>query len=100
MSDEEISAELDELEFAISQQPEKGKFWEIFRREHLRQTFIACLMNFFQQATGQSFSSQYGTLFVKGLGGVDPFVINMVNNAVNVVGVLMCVLLSDRIGRR
>lgn len=57
-------------------------------------------MNFFQQATGQSFSSQYGAIFVKGLGGVDPFTINMVNNAVNVVGVMICLVLSDRAGRR
>ncbi|KIW18021.1 hypothetical protein PV08_02308 [Exophiala spinifera] len=99
-SDAQLMAELDELETAVAQQPHKGKFMEVFRGTHLRRTMIACMVNFFQQASGQSFSSQYGTLFVKGLGGVDPFTINMVNNAMNVIGIVICLLLSDRFGRR
>ncbi|KIW46759.1 uncharacterized protein PV06_02403 [Exophiala oligosperma] len=99
-SEAQLMAEVNELETAVAQQPQKGKFLEIFKGTHLRRTMIACVVNFFQQASGQSFSSQYGTLFVKGLGGVDAFTVNMVNNAVNVIGILICLLLSDRLGRR
>lgn len=99
-TDQEISSELDELQQAIDDQPKNGRFLDIFKRDNLKRTMLACMMNFFQQATGQSFSSQYGTLFVKSLGGVDAFTINMVNNAVNVAGILVCIVLSDRVGRR
>jgi MFS transporter, SP family, sugar:H+ symporter len=92
--------EIDELEKMILNQPKKGRFLEIFNRSHLRRTMIVALANFFQQATGQSFSSQYGTLFVKSLNSVNPWAFNMGNNAVNVGGIILCLLLSDRIGRR
>lgn len=99
-SDAQLIAELDELETATAENPPKIRSIEIFKGTHLRRTMISCMVNFFQQATGQSFSSQYGTLFVKGLGGVDAFTINMINNAMNVIGILICLLLSDRLGRR
>lgn len=95
-----ILAEVDDLETAIADQPPKGRYLDIFRSENRKQTLIACMVNFFQQATGQSFSSQYGTLFVKGLGGIDAFTVNMLNNAVNVIGIILCLVLSDRLGRR
>ena len=54
----------------------------------------------FQQSTGQSFASQYSDLFVKVLQKVSPGSLNLGTNVVNIGGILLCMLLADRIGRR
>lgn len=99
-ADSLVMEEVEELERMILNQPKKGRFVEIFHCGHLRRTMIVAMANFFQQSTGQSFSSQYGTLFVKSLNSINPWAFNMGNNAVNVGGIIICLLLSDRIGRR
>ena len=55
---------------------------------------------FFQEATGQAFASQYGTIFVKSIGTVNPFDMGLISSAVSGVAVLFSILTVDKIGRR
>tara|TARA_R110002060_G_scaffold16435_2_gene22855 strand:+ start:841 stop:1014 length:174 start_codon:yes stop_codon:yes gene_type:complete len=57
-------------------------------------------MNFFQQATGQAFASTYGTIFIKGLGTINPFNMSIVMSVINLTLVSTGLFLNDRIGRR
>lgn len=57
-------------------------------------------VNFFQQATGQAFASQYGAIFIKSLGTVNPFDMTLINGAVNCFGLVLSLTLVDKIGRR
>jgi SP family sugar:H+ symporter-like MFS transporter len=95
-----VATEIEEMQYAIDQQPKNVKFMQIFSKEHIKRTAIVACANFFQQVTGQSFSSQYGTLFVKSLKTLNAFSVNMGNNAINIGGILVCLALNDRIGRR
>jgi len=61
-SQEEIDSEFRELQFALEHEVEKGSFVEIFKGLNLKRTLLVCAINFFQQATGQAFSSQYGAI--------------------------------------
>lgn len=63
-SDDQIKLEFRELETALSSEVtfEKGKFMELFKGVNLKRTVLVILVNFFQQATGQAFASQYGTI--------------------------------------
>lgn len=61
-SDEEIDNEFRELQYALEHETEKGKFSEIFQGLNLKRTTLVIMCNFFQQATGQAFSSQYGAI--------------------------------------
>lgn len=61
-TDEEIDHEFRELQYALETEVEKGKFVEIFQGLNLKRTFLVVMCNFFQQATGQAFSSQYGAI--------------------------------------
>lgn len=79
---------------------EKGVLADIFKGFNLRRTLIVCMVNFFLQATGQAFASQYGALFIKGLGTVNQFTMSIIASAINcgISGVAM--IMVDSIGRR
>ncbi|PWY93218.1 sugar transporter [Aspergillus sclerotioniger CBS 115572] len=99
-SDEEIAEEFRALQFALAIEPEQGKSHEIFQGANRKRTAIIVIMNFLQQATGQSFVSSYGAVFVKSIGSVNPFDMTIINSVVNVLmlGVNLC--LNDWAGRR
>ena len=57
-------------------------------------------VNFFLQITGNIFANKYGTVYIKSLDSVDPFVMTVVNQLVNLTGVVISMSLVDRVGRR
>lgn len=63
-TEEQIDLEFRELQAALDFENafEKGTFMEMFQGVNLKRTTIVVLVNFFQQATGQAFSSQYGAI--------------------------------------
>ncbi len=61
---------------------------------------VALITQLLNQATGQVFVSQYGTIFVKSLHSIDPFKFNVINNAISCIGPFATILLVDRMGRR
>ncbi|KAL1610693.1 hypothetical protein SLS60_002363 [Paraconiothyrium brasiliense] len=63
-TEEQIDLEFRELQAALDFENafEKGTFGEMFQGINLKRTAIVVLVNFFQQATGQAFASQYGTI--------------------------------------
>ncbi|OKL60827.1 hypothetical protein UA08_03813 [Talaromyces atroroseus] len=106
---EEILAEFSDLSEAVediksARRQREGsrirQFLSIFNRDNLRRTLIVVFLLFFQQSTGQSFASQYGTLFVEALNTINPFSVTLGTNAVDIGGILFCILLADRLGRR
>ncbi|RFU35070.1 hypothetical protein B7463_g1273, partial [Scytalidium lignicola] len=80
--------------------PRIRHFLSIFSSANRNRTIIVVLLLFFQQSTGQSFASQYGMLFVKALHNVNPFSVALGTNAVDIGGILLCMLLADRLGRK
>lgn len=61
-SQEEIDTEFRGLQYALEHEEEAGKFVEIFKGGNLKRTGLVVAINFFQQATGQAFASQYGAI--------------------------------------
>lgn len=100
MSSEEIEKEFVAAQFTLEHEVEKGKFKELWEGINLKRTLIVIGVNFFQQATGQAFASQYGAIFIKSLGTVNPFTMTLVNGAVNSFALVLSLTLVDRIGRR
>lgn len=60
MTEEAIETEFQKLQDALKKEPEQGHTIELFQGVNLKRTAIVLGVNFFQQATGQTFSSQYG----------------------------------------
>lgn len=61
---------------------------------------IAIMTGLFNQLTGQSFVSQYGTLFVKSFNRLDPFVYTVISLSVTMLGPLIVFSCVDMVGRR
>jgi MFS transporter, SP family, sugar:H+ symporter len=60
MLDEAIELEFKHLHEALIAEPEQGHTVELFQGINTKRTAIVLGINFFQQATGQTFASQYG----------------------------------------
>lgn len=63
-------------------------------------TFIACAGGIFNQLTGQSFITQYGAVFVKGLHAMDPFKFQIVSRLAQALGPTLTFFTVDIVGRR
>jgi hypothetical protein len=60
MPDEAIETEFNQLNESLLNEPEQGRTVELFQGTNTKRTLIVMGVNFFQQATGQAFASQYG----------------------------------------
>lgn len=65
-----------------------------------RRTWIGILTSAASQATGQSFASTYGTIFLKRIAVIDPFTGTMIKRAGLLAGCLFVILTVEHIGRR
>ncbi|KAJ9154933.1 Hexose transporter HXT13 [Pleurostoma richardsiae] len=100
MSDQAIEREFKQLYAAFLAEHEQGHTVELFKGTNLKRTAIVLGMNFFQQATGQTFASQYGTIFIKSLGTVNPFSVSTGNSAIGIFILIVALLTADKLGRR
>ncbi|RSL74164.1 hypothetical protein CEP53_000500 [Fusarium sp. AF-6] len=85
MAEDEIISEYNLLETAASRYQEKGTFKELFWKANIRQTFIVIGINFFLQTTGYTFHLVYGSVYIKSLGTINPFNINLIKSFVALV---------------
>ncbi|KAL4779739.1 general substrate transporter [Aspergillus varians] len=98
-TEEEVDAEFRELEFALAREVKQGSFIELFQGKHLKRTLIVVAVNFFQQATGQAFTSQYGGVYVRSLKIFNPMLYTLMSSCIS-SGVMICVLfIADKVGR-
>uniref|UniRef100_A0A8H7K9P3 Major facilitator superfamily (MFS) profile domain-containing protein n=1 Tax=Bionectria ochroleuca TaxID=29856 RepID=A0A8H7K9P3_BIOOC len=100
-TEEEIDKEFRETQVQLELASERGRFLDIFASKNLKRTFLVVGINFFQQATGQQFASQYGGIYVKQLGTINPFVFTLLVAVVNATAIAISLLTNDnKIGRR
>ncbi|VUC31109.1 unnamed protein product [Clonostachys rosea] len=99
-TEEEINAEFAQLQQALENEVEQGKFIELFKGKNLVRTAIVVGVNFFQQATGQAFSSQYGAVYVKTLGIINPRLFSLITSGIGVVICFTSLYTTDKMGRR
>ncbi|KAK1468657.1 sugar transporter [Colletotrichum melonis] len=100
MSEADISNEFAKIQQSLLDEPEQGRTKELFQGVNRKRTAIAVGMSFFQQATGQAFASQYGAVWVKSLGTLNPFDVTLGSSALTTGLIITCLFLTDRIGRR
>ncbi|KAL4867028.1 hypothetical protein BDV12DRAFT_172062 [Aspergillus spectabilis] len=99
-TEEQIDNEFRELEFVLENEVEEGKFVELFHSKNLKRTLIVVMVNVFQQATGQAFTSQYGGVYVRSLKIFNPQLFTLMSSCIS-AGVMICMLLlSGKVGRR
>lgn len=99
-TNEEIDKEMDGLRIILAQEEDKGTFMDLWKPINMKRTLITIGINFFLQLTGNIFANKYGTVYIKSLGSVDPFTMTVINQVVNLFGVVVSMALVDRVGRR
>lgn len=99
-SKSQIEDEFASLQYALDQEPEQGRYLEVFQGINKKRTAIIIAVNFFQQASGQAFASSYGAIFVRSVGSVNPFNMTIINASVNLFMCGISLFLNDRVGRR
>lgn len=99
-TEEEILAKFVSIKSSLKELDDsQGTYKELFQGNNLKRTLIVIGKNIFQQVTGQAFSSQYGTIYIKYLKTVDPFQMGIVPAVIGIVGVILILLLNDKFGR-
>ncbi|PWY88302.1 aldehyde dehydrogenase [Aspergillus heteromorphus CBS 117.55] len=78
----------------------KGSWVELLQGTNRRRTMIAVMTAAFNQLTGQSFVSQYGTLFIKSLEVMNAFAFTLISRGISTIGPLITFSLVDTTGRR
>ena len=91
---------MDGLRIILAQEEDKGTFMDLWKPINMKRTLITIGINFFLQLTGNIFANKYGTVYIKSLGSVDPFTMTVINQVVNLFGVVVSMALVDRVGRR
>lgn len=92
--------ELELIRVSLREESDQGTWSDLFKGHNRRRTGVVIGVAFFFQATGQFFSGHYGTVFVKSLGGINPWDITVSQSAINTVTSLIGILMLDRVGRR
>lgn len=97
---EQIHNEFHELQTVLEQEVENGHWVDLVKGVNLKRTALVFMVNFFQQGTGQAFSSQYGAVYVKQLGTINAFDMTIVLSLLNLVSIIGSLAYADRVGRR
>ncbi|TPX09098.1 uncharacterized protein E0L32_001639 [Thyridium curvatum] len=99
-SEQDIEEQYQQMRIGIEISQEKARFLEIFQGSNLKRTLLVAFANFFQQATGQVFASQYGTIWVKSLNTVSPYNMSVILVCVDMFTTVIAIFSADRIGRK
>ncbi|CAG2018187.1 unnamed protein product [Fusarium graminearum] len=96
--DEEIRL----IKETLRDQVHKGPWLDLFQGTNLRRTFLVFAFYFFQQATGQAFSSTYQTVFYKqeGYSSYQAFTYPIVTSVLGMIAVCPAMYMVDSLGRR
>ncbi|CAG1965224.1 unnamed protein product [Fusarium graminearum] len=96
--DEEIRL----IKETLRDQVHKGPWLDLFHGTNLRRTFLVFAFYFFQQATGQAFSSTYQTVFYKqeGYSSYQAFTYPIVTSVLGMIAVCPAMYMVDSVDRR
>ena len=85
---------------SLREEADKGSWADLFKGHNRRRTGVVLGVAFFFQATGQVFSGHYGAVFVKSLGTINPWNVQVAQSTINTFTSFIGVVLLDRVGRR
>ncbi|KAF9871339.1 hypothetical protein CkaCkLH20_11260 [Colletotrichum karsti] len=88
------------LQEALNSSDTKGRWKDLVKGTNLRRTVNGLTAAALASLSGASFSNLYGTIFLKSLKIVDPFMMTMVKRALLLGTAITFMFIIDRVGRR
>jgi SP family sugar:H+ symporter-like MFS transporter len=116
-TEESVNEEIEHVMKAIAIESTQGSYADMFKGTNTRRTLIVMGVNFFLQATGQgesrrgrmsfagatdslAFGSNYGAIYIRSLGTINPFNMTLINSFIGFFGCIVAMILVDKTGRR
>ncbi|KAK2058029.1 general substrate transporter [Colletotrichum caudatum] len=88
------------LQEALDTSETTGKWKDLVKGPNLRRTGNGLIASALSQLSGSSFSNLYGTIFLKSLKVIDPFMATMVKRAMLLATAIIFMFIIDKAGRR
>jgi hypothetical protein len=92
--------ELELIRVSLREEADQGSWADLFKGHNRRRTGVVIGIAFFFQATGQVFSGHYGAVFVKSLGTINPWNVQVAQSTINTFTSFVGIMMLDRVGRR
>ena len=80
-----IDEEIGLIKLALEADAGSGKWSELFKGTNLRRTALVCAIGPAQTATGNSFTSQYGAIFVASLKSLNVFDVGLIGSGIGLL---------------
>ncbi|OLN87617.1 putative glucose transporter rco-3-like protein 2 [Colletotrichum chlorophyti] len=88
------------LQEALDASETKGKWIDLVKGTNLRRTVNGLIASALATLSGASFSNLYGTIFLKSLKVIDPFMATMVKRGLLLATAITFMFIIDKVGRR
>ncbi|WYZ43122.1 hypothetical protein EsH8_VI_000821 [Colletotrichum jinshuiense] len=88
------------LKEALDTSETKGRWADLVKGTNLRRTVNGLVAAALASLSGSSFSNLYGTIFLKSLKVIDPFMATMIKRALLLATAITFMLIIDKVGRR
>lgn len=99
-SDAAIEEELTEMKLSLEAEGNGGRWVDLFRGTNLRRTIIVSVIAPGASASGNSFTSSYGPIFISTLNSISAYNFNLIGSVLGFVGCFFVMIYMDKVGRR
>ena len=99
-SDHAIDEELVTIKLALEADGSGGRWRDLFRGPNLRRTLICCVLAPGGSASGSSFTSSYGPIFIATLNTISAYDFNLIGSIIGFLGNIVVMVYMDKFGRR
>jgi SP family sugar:H+ symporter-like MFS transporter len=99
-SDMAIDEELATIKLALEADGAQGRWSDLVKGSNLRRTLLVSIIAPASSASGNSFTSSYGPIFIATLNSISAYNFNLIGSVIGFVGNLFVMIYMDKIGRR
>ncbi|ORX40108.1 general substrate transporter [Kockovaella imperatae] len=99
-SDHVIGEELMTIKLALEVEGAGGKWRDLIRGTNLRRTLLCSIIAPASSASGNSFTSSYGPIFISTLHSISAYDFNLIGSVIGFLGCVVVMVYMDKFGRR
>ena len=99
-ADDLIDEELATMKLALEADGTHGKWHDLIKGVNLRRTLLVCIIAPAASASGNSFTSSYGPIFISTLHSISAYNFNLIGSVFGFVGCIFVMVYMDKVGRR
>ena len=99
-ADEAIDSEINDIKLALQADGNQGRWKDIIKGTNWRRTWILLGLAPLQSATGSSFTSSYGAIYIATIHSISAYNFNLIGSIIGFFGCVLVMVYLDKVGRR